>query len=157
MIALAVALTALCAASTAGLITFGVWYRSSQRELGNARDRLDALGIVIDTVTDERNVASAGRKIAEDQLAQERHLRVIAETQRNTAQERVRDLLRTHIAKATNEEIQELTNEAFTTPLALAPRAPRSAGVPPQMPRRSEAGPDALIDPFADLQPSKAP
>jgi hypothetical protein len=150
--ALAIALVGLCTVLAGGLVAVTVFYRGAVRELGNARDRLDAQDIVIATVTDERNDASVKHKLAEDLLARERSLRAIAEAQRNEAQRKVRDLLRNHLAKATDEEIQELTNEVFTSPIALAPRPD---GVPTAVPRRSEAGADALLDPFTDLQPSK--
>jgi hypothetical protein len=141
MIALAFALAGLAALAMGGCITTAVWYRSSQREIANARDQLDAKDIVIATVTDERNRAVVAHRVADDQLSIERNLRAIAEAQRNEAQKRVRAELTKHLRTATDDDIRALTAELFASPLGLLPK--------PEVPKRSESGPDALLDPFA--------
>jgi hypothetical protein len=141
VIALSFALATLCAAMTAGFIACLAFYRGSVRELGNARDQLDAKDIVIATVTDERNRAVVAHRVADDQLSIERNLRAIAEAQRNEAQKRVRAELTKHLRTATDDDIRALTAELFASPLGLLPK--------PEVPKRSESGPDALLDPFA--------
>jgi predicted RNA-binding Zn ribbon-like protein len=79
-------------------------------------------------------------------LAKEHTLRVIAESQRNEAQRKARDLLRKHMRTATDDEIRETVADLFTAPLGLVP----ADGVRRETPR-SEAPGTALLDPFSDV------
>ena len=144
------AVIALCALSL-GLTTFvilcGKWLHDANGEIGNLRDTMTAADAVSDAYKYERDQAVVELAVAKDLLAQEHTLRTIAETQRNEAMRRVGELLRKHVAKATNEEIQELTNEAFASPLSLVPRP--AERVPQAVPRRSDSTADGLLDPDA--------
>lgn len=152
MTAVAIAALALALLSTGGLIAQLVFNRQERKDYDACRDLLSQELKLSGQYADERDEFARKLAVADAQRTQEQNLRAVAEAQRNAAMERVRDLLRKHVTKATNEEIQELTNDAFTTPLAVAPRAP---SVPPQVPRRSDSGADGLIDPFAEVQPPK--
>ena len=150
-----IGLIALSMSLTAGVLLCGKWLHDANDELGRLRDTLTANDAVSDAYRYERDEAVVERDVAKDLLAQEHTLRTIAEAQRNEAMRRVGELLRKHVAKATNEEIQELTNEAFASPLSLVPRP--VDGVPQAVPRRSDSIADGLLDPFASVQPAKPP
>lgn len=153
MIALTIALAALLALSMTSNVVLFASLRSEAKEGKQARDLIEQKEDLADEYRLGRDALAAKLKVTEDLLAQETTLRLIASTQRNEAQKRVGELLRKHVTKATNEEIQELTNEAFASPLSLVPARP--GGVPPPVPRRSDSRADGLIDPFAEVQPPK--
>lgn len=157
MTALAIALAGLLALSMASNVALFVALRGETKEGKAARDVIDQHQALADGYRSERDALTVKLRVNEDLLEQERTLRAVASMQRDAAQKRVGELLRKHIARATNEEIQELTNEAFASPLSLVPAAPGvlSSGVSQAVPRRSDSGADGLIDPFAEVQPPK--
>jgi hypothetical protein len=121
----------------------------------------DAQGAALDLLRGEQRVSAeweskykttTAKLIASEVSRQhEADLRAVAEVQRNTAQARVRELLRMHMGTATNEEIQELTDEAFTSPLSVVPRPLERVQVP-----RSQDPRDGLLNPFEpEVQPAK--
>ncbi len=144
--------------TTLVLVGVVVWltYRASKAK--------DAESTALDLLRGQRDVSAeweskykataAKLVVAADSLEREKFLRLTAETARNIAQARLANEIRKRIPTATNEEIQEITNDTFSA-LAIAPRP--VDGVPQSGPRRSEAGPDALIDPWASVQPAAAP
>lgn len=54
-------------------------------------------------------------------LALEQSLRTIAESQRNEAMRRTRDLLAQHAKDMTDDEIREMVRAAFASPLVVVP------------------------------------
>ncbi len=141
MIAIVFALTGLLAISLTGAITLTVWYRSADR-------RGDDLSAKVADLEKRLTSSDQLATVKTAECEQEHTLRLIAEMQRNEAMRRVGELLRNQLANATESEIQELTNAAFESPLALAPRP--AAGVPQAVPRSAD-GDNALLDPFADV------
>lgn len=139
-------------AATAAVITFALLSRSDRGATMAARDMLNAERKVSAEWESKYKTTAAKLVVVETSKQQEQNLRAIAETQRNIAQARVRELLRAYAKTATNEEIQELTDAAFSSPLSVVPRAPERV---PSVPARSETGADRLIDPWANVQPPK--
>jgi hypothetical protein len=150
-------LAAIGGGTTVVLIGLSAWliYKlvAAQRETMIARDLLHGARSISAEWEHKHVTVTAELGVTKKRLEQEQTLRAIVERRCEVAQDRVRELLRKYVAKATNEEIQELTNEAFTTPLAVVPRAPDGV---PQVPR-SQSARDGLIDPWADVQPAKPP
>jgi hypothetical protein len=140
VIALAVALTALCSVTLGALVAALLWYRATAANLNDVRETAAALLV-------QRNEARAGEAAAAHQLEMERDLRKGVEAQRDKAQIKVRELFAAHMRTATDDDIRALTADAFGSPLGLVPI------VPP----RSESGADRLIDPFGDVQPAATP
>ena len=161
MIALAVALTALSVLLASGCILCGKWLHDANSSIGNLRDTMTAADAVSDAYKYERDQAVVELAVAKDLLSREQTLRAIAEAQRNEAQRKARDLLRKHMRTATDEEIRETVRDLFETPLSVVPRLSGNAGGVSGAavagggvrsvdgPRRSDAGPDALLDPDA--------
>lgn len=141
-------------AATGAVVTFALLSRKDGRALIAARDLLNGEQRVSAEWESKYKATTAKLIVVEVSKKHESDLRAVAEVQRNAAQARVRELLRRHMGTATNEEIQELTNEAFSSPLSVVPRP--ADGVPQAVPR-SEARDTALVDPWASVQPAKPP
>lgn len=142
MTALAIAAIGLALVATGGLITMAVWYRGANEQIGNLRDTMTANDAVSDAYQYERDNAVAELAQSKEKLAKAETLRAIAEAQRNDAQGRLRVVLREHMEDASDDEIRELVSSVFASALSVVPHVPDV----PQA-RRSESGPDALIDP----------
>ena len=138
MIALCIALVAVNAALTGFLVTLGVWLHSANASKEHLRDALDSERVQSQEWRGKYETEVVTHGVCIKQRDTEHELRVIAEAQRNAAQSRVRDLLRSHMEKATDDEIREITDRAFS-----------AVGVVPSPVPRSEDGRDSLIDPFA--------
>jgi hypothetical protein len=133
-----IGLIAISVSLTGFSITLGVWLHSANASKENLRDTLDAEQVQSQEWRAKYETELVAHGVCIRQRDTEHELRVIAEAQRNAAQSRVRDLLRSHMEKATDDEIREITERAFSAVGVV------SAPVP-----RSEDGRDSLIDPFA--------
>lgn len=151
MIAAVIALCGVNALLAGFMVTLGVWMRSDRKTADNLRDVVDASQRDAADFESRWRVVAAELAVTADQLEREQNLRTIAEAQRNEAMRRVRELLGRHIKTATLEEIQEMTNDAFASPLSVVPRPD---GVP-LLPAAEAAGSDDILDPWARVQPSK--
>lgn len=126
-------------ALTAAFIALAFLNRKDNRELVMAQRAIGDAGDLADLYRSERDVLQANLDITERQLADERALRVSAETQRNEAQQRAQQCLRDHIKDATDDEIRRITNAVFapflrvskTGAATAADGAGGTAGVPP--------------------------
>jgi hypothetical protein len=112
--------------SLAGLLVLmltstGVWLHAEISEGKRIRDRLDEEKKLSAEYQHERDATVAKLKVAEDLLAQEKNLRVIAESQRNAAQQKARAYLARNLVTASENEITDVVQELFSTPLALVP------------------------------------
>jgi hypothetical protein len=155
MTALCIALAALLALSMSSNVALFVALRGEAKEGKTARDLIEQKEDLADEYRAARDTLASKLKVTEDLLEQEQTLRLIASTQRNEAQRRVGELLRKHVTKATNEEIQELTNEAFQSPISLVPRPPGADVSVPKLPDPKDPR-DRLLDPFdSEVQPPK--
>jgi biopolymer transport protein ExbB/TolQ len=123
-------LAALGGGTTVILIGLTAWltYRlvAAKNETMNARDLLNGERQVSAEYRSARDIEVTAHAVTKGQLAKERTLKSIAESQRNEAQRKARDLLRKHMRTATDEEIRETVAELFTVPLSLAPSSPAS-------------------------------
>jgi hypothetical protein len=138
---------AVAAASLVGfLITQAIWLHSANEARLHAADIIDGQRKLVAEYKSKYDVEFVAHSVAQRELEQERQLRGVAEAQRNAAQRHVQDLLRSHIATATEDDIRALTATAFASPLAVVPAQPA---------RRSDSAADGLIDPFAEVQPPK--
>lgn len=145
------AFVALALAQLGALVTVTVWYHLANKRADAVRDLLDGERVVRVEAEHQRDVALVALSVANDQLGIERNLRAIAETQRNEAQRKARDLLRQHMRTATDDEIRETVADLLTSPLAVVPRAPVSDRVQPEGLKLSDAPGTALLDPFPDV------
>jgi hypothetical protein len=112
--------------SLAGLLVLmltstGVWLHAEISEGKRIRDRLDEEKKLSAEYQHERDATVAKLKVAEGLLAQEKNLRVIAESQRNAAQQKARAYLARNLVTASENEITDVVQELFSTPLALVP------------------------------------
>lgn len=139
--ALCISLAGILAAAVGLNITQAVWSRTDRCELGNCRDRLDDAQKLADRYESERDSYQREADTTKARLAKESVLRSIAEAQRNTGQAAYRELLQRHLANATEAEIADAVSNAFRI-------------VPKAVPKDTEDR-DALINPFADVQPTK--
>jgi CRISPR/Cas system CMR subunit Cmr4 (Cas7 group RAMP superfamily) len=110
--------------SIAGLLALmltstGVWLHAEISEGKLLRDSLDQEQRLSFEYQHERDVMVAKLKVAEDLLAQEKNLRVIAESQRNAAQQKARAYLAQHLVTASENEITDVVQELFSTPLSV--------------------------------------
>lgn len=119
MIALAIGLAALSATLTGFVILQGVWLHSSNRDTTAYADHLDGQRKLVAEYKSKYDVEFAAHAVTQRELEQEKQLRAVAEAQRNEAQRRVQDLLRSHMASATENEIRALTAAAFASPLSV--------------------------------------
>lgn len=140
MLALAIGLAGLSALLAGFTITCGIWLHSANAAVSNIRDTLDA---------EQAQSAEWEHKYEAELLAhavtlksrdQERELRAIAEKQRNEAQSRVRDLLRSHLSDASEDEIREITSRAFS-----------AVGVVSNVPEADDPDPNRLLRPGDEL------
>lgn len=116
-------------------------------KLVRAKDDVIAAGDQIDKWRDESNLVrgqlaleEAAHGVTQAQLKTEQDLRSVAEARLNLAQRRVTELLKSHLERATDEEIRAATAAAF---------ADFDGGVP-----LSETDPykaDGLLDPGLDV------
>jgi hypothetical protein len=125
-------------ASSAAAVTLAVLSRLDARALSDAR---------VKAADAQRRfeLEQAEHAATRNRLDQENKLRVIAESQRNAAEGRVRELLVAHAKDATDDEIREMVRDAFASPLSVLPAPAATAA----------DDPDGLINPFADVQPAK--
>jgi hypothetical protein len=112
--------------SLAGLLVLmltstGVWLHAEISEGKRIRDRLDETKALSAEYQHQRDVLTAELAVTEDLLAQEKNLRVIAESQRNAAQQKARAYLARNLVTASENEITDVVQELFSTPLALVP------------------------------------
>jgi hypothetical protein len=112
--------------SIAGLLALmltstGVWLHAEISEGKHLRDSLDQEQRLAFEYQHERDATVAKLKVTEDLLAQEKNLRVIAESQRNAAQQKARAYLARNLATASENEITDVVQELFSTPLSLVP------------------------------------
>jgi hypothetical protein len=112
--------------SIAGLLALmltstGVWLHAEISEGKHLRDSLDQEQRIAFEYKHERDVLTAELAVAKDQLATEHNLRTIAESQRNAAQQKARAYLAQHLATAGENEITDVVQELFSTPLSLVP------------------------------------
>lgn len=146
MIAAVIGLIALSTLLASATVTCGVWLHSANESRLHAADLIDGQRKLVAEYKSKYEVEFAAHSVTTRELEQERQLRGVAEAQRNEATRRVHDLLRSHIATATEDEIRALTAAAFASPLSVVP-APAA--------RRSNSATDGLIDPFADMPPPR--
>jgi biopolymer transport protein ExbB/TolQ len=145
-------LAAVTGGTTVILVGLTAWltYKlvSAQRETMAARDLLNGERQVSAEYRAARDIEVTAHAVTKGSLAKEKTLRVIAESQRNEAQRKARDLLRKHMRTATDDEIRETVADLFTTPLGLVPRD----GVRlPNVGTEDNPGPDALLRPKFEL------
>lgn len=116
-------------------ITLAFLNRKDNRELvmSNrlASDKDKLLTIATRRADDAQSELNATR----GRLAKEHVLRSVAEAKLQTAKKRVFELIRAHAGDATDDEVRQLTADAFGVELSVVP--------PPVSP-----DPDALINPF---------
>ncbi len=148
------AFLALAIAQLGALVTVAVWYHQANTKAENLRDLRDAERKVSAEYQHQRDVATAERDTALTLEEQEHTLRTIAEMQRNEAQAKCREYLRTNLRGATDDEIRAVVSDLFTSPLAVVPRPP---GVRSPKAEAGDAGPDDILDPFARVQPTAVP
>jgi methylmalonyl-CoA mutase N-terminal domain/subunit len=103
------------------LTSTGVWLHAEVSEGKHVRDRLDEQTKVSAEYQHERDVSVAAHAVTRDQLATETTLRAIAEAQRNEAQRKLRAYLARNLATASEQEITDVINDVFATPLSLVP------------------------------------
>jgi hypothetical protein len=103
------------------LVPTGAWLHAEISEGKRIRDRLDEEKKLSAEYQHERDVTVAKLKVTEDLLTQEKNLRVIAESQRNAAQQKARAYLARNLVTASENEITDVVQELFSTPLALVP------------------------------------
>lgn len=96
------------------LVPAGIWLHAEVREGKRIRDRLDEQTKLTAEYQHQRDLEVTAHTVTKDQLEQERNLRAIAETQRNNAMRRVRELLVKYMGEATNEEIADATALLFS-------------------------------------------
>lgn len=142
MIAICVGLVALSAMLAGFTITAGVWLHTANDERLNAADLLDGQRKLVAEYKSKYDTELVAHTVTSTQLKQERDLRGVAESQRNEAMRKTRELLRANLEHASDDEIRELVASAFTVALAVVPQAG---------PRRSDSAADGLLDPFADV------
>lgn len=125
-------------ACVASVVTFAVMSRLDARGLTSAR-------IAAAEARQRLELEQAEHATTRNRLDQEAKLRTIAETQRNAAEGRVRELLVAHAKDATDDEIRSMLADAFRSPLSVLP-SPGAAAAD---------DPDGLINPFLPVQPAK--
>jgi hypothetical protein len=96
------------------------WYRSAL----SARDGLDRER---DLLVRERDALSVTLSTTADERDHERHLREVAEHQRNEAMARARRYLSERIKGASNDEISAAIADVFGSGLSLVPKADDTA------------------------------
>lgn len=101
------------------LVPLGLWLHAEVREGKAIRDRLEQEQQVSMEYRHQRDEATARLKVTEDQLKTESELRVIAESQRNAAQQRARSYLARNLVHASENEITDVVQELFSTPLSV--------------------------------------
>lgn len=145
------ALVATVIVATGTVVTFAVLSRRDKSDLVAAHDLLSGERSKTRELQHMLTVEQAAHAVTAEQFKTEQNLRSIAEAQRNEAQRKVRAQIQTFLPMASDAEIQEITNEVFASPLSLAPRAPERV---PKLPDPDDPR-DALLDPWADVQPAK--
>jgi formate dehydrogenase maturation protein FdhE len=103
------------------LASTGVWLHAEVSEGKRLRDTLDSQRELAGKYQHERDVEVAAHAVTKDQYATEKTLRAIAETQRNEAQRKLRAYLARNLATASEQEITDVINDVFATPLSLVP------------------------------------
>ena len=125
---------------TAAFVTQTFLGRKDARELLAARDMLDQEREETRVVRGQLALEEAAHGVTQAQLKTEQDLRSVAEARLNLAQRRVTELLKSHLERASDEEIRAATAAAF---------ADFDGGVP-----LSETDPykaDGLLDPGFDV------
>lgn len=127
---------ALLFAGTA--VTFGFLSRKDNRELVMSNRLASDKDKLLTIQTRRADDALSELNATRGRLAKEHVLRSVAEAKLNTAKKRVFELIRAHAGDATDDEVRQLTADAFGVELSVVP------------PPVSE-DPDALINPFDDV------
>jgi hypothetical protein len=127
---------------SAAVVVLAFRYAGAAHDIVSASDLLNDERKLTAQYQHERDVAVAEHDVATALTKQERDLRELAESQRDKAQARVYELLRKHMRDATDDEIRAATADAFAG----------FDGVP-SVPAPDRTGPDALINPFAEVPP----
>lgn len=136
MIAIAIGLVALSTLLAGATVTCGVWLHSANADKEHLRDTLDSTRAASSEWEHKYNSEVVTHGACIKQREAERELRVIAESQRNSAQARVRELLKEHAKDATDDEINELLSVAFGPALGV---------VPPPVPKLSDDPTNGLL------------
>lgn len=142
MIALCVTLALLSTTLTAFVITMGVWLHSANADRLNAADLIDGQRKLVAEYKSKYETEFAAHTVTSIGLDNERQLRGVAEAQRNAAQAKARAYLARSLEGATEDDINAVLADLFAVHLSV---------VPPAGTRRSDTGPDRLVDPFADV------
>lgn len=133
MIALACIALGLAATATAGLIVFALQASRAKDGQLAARDLLDKTREELRTVRGELDAETAAHAVTRDLLKKEQDLRASVESQRNDAWRQAREDTVKIIEASGIADAVSLGNRILQAPLPGA--------------KRSESGPDALIDP----------
>jgi hypothetical protein len=118
VIALCIGLAALSAMLAGFVITMGVWLHSANADRLGAADMIDGQRRLVAEYKAKYDAESVAHTVTSQQLADEQHLRSIAEAQRNEAERRARAYLSKTL---TNEELAHVVTQLFATPLSLVP------------------------------------
>jgi len=118
---MAIAALGLALMCAGGLITQMVFARQSSKDADNLRDRFLEAEKMAAALQDERDDWKRRHDAVQADRDREHNLCVIAESQRNEAMRKTRELLQRHAKYLTPDLVDELIADAFQTPLSVVP------------------------------------